>query len=79
MNVIDSFQSAYRPLHKTETCITYLLNDIIKYLDGEYPTQLLLLNLSEAFDTLDHTTMNNRLIEIGINGTASYWLVSFFN
>ena len=61
-NFIDSFQCAYRPLHSTETCITHLLNDIIKSLDSECPSQLLILDLSEAFDTLDHTIMKNRLI-----------------
>ena len=69
-NVIDSFQSAYQPLHSTEICITHLLNDIIKSLDSEWPTQLLLLDLSAAFDTLDHTIMKNRLIEICMNGMA---------
>ena len=78
-NVIDSFQSADQHLHSTETCITHLLNDIIKSLDSECNTQLLLLDLSTAFDTLDHTIMKNRLIEIGINGIALDWLVSYFS
>ena len=78
-NLIDSFQSAYRPLYSTETYSTHLLNDIIKSLDSECPTQLLLLDLSAAFDTLDHTIMKNRLIEIGINGMALDWLVSYFS
>ena len=78
-NLIDSFQSADQHLHSTETCITHLLNDIIKSLDSECPSQLLILDLSEAFDTLDHTIMKNRLIEICINGMALDWLVSYFS
>ena len=57
----------------------YSFIDIIKSLDGEYPTQLLLLDLSAAFDNLDHTIMKSRLIEIGINEMALDWLVSYFN
>ena len=78
-NLIDSFQSTYRPLHNTQTCITHLLNDIIKSLDSECPTQLLLLDLPAAFNTLDHTIMKNRLIEIGIHGMALDWIVSYFS
>ena len=77
-NLIDSYQSAYRPCHSTETLLNHLINNILVSLDAHSPTQLLILDLSAAFDTLNHNILINRLLEIGINGMALDWLISFF-
>ena len=41
------------------------------------PCYLVLLDLSSAFDTLDHTILSCRLKEIGIHGQVHNWLMSF--
>ena len=52
-NILDPQQSSFRKLHSTKTTILSLLNDLLKSLDNNLPTQLLLLDLSSAFDTIN--------------------------
>ena len=77
-NLIDPFQSAYRPNHSTEICLNHVISNILNSLDTESPIQLLLLYLSVAFDTLDYDILTNRLRDIGVDGIALSWLISFF-
>ena len=59
-------QSAFRKLHSTETTIISLLVDLLKSLDNDLPTQLLLLDLSSAFDTINLDLLIYRLQLIGL-------------
>ena len=47
-------QLAYRQHHSTETAITIVHNDIVRAIDAGEVFQLVLLDLSAAFDTVDH-------------------------
>ena len=47
-------QSAYRPLHSTETAVLSVHNDLVRAVDDCRLAQLVLLSLSAAFDTVDH-------------------------
>ena len=49
-------QSAYRKSHSTETELIKVQNDILMNMDRQQVTLLVLLNLSAAFDTMDHQT-----------------------
>ena len=52
--LLPACQSAYRKGHSTETAIAAVMNDIIRTVDrGEF-CALVLLDLSAAFDTIDH-------------------------
>ena len=57
----EKFHSAYRALHSTETALTHVSNDILLNVDNWKSTCLVLLDLSAAFDTLDHETLLNHL------------------
>ena len=46
-------------------------------LDDNYPVQMLMLDLSAAFDTLDHNIMKNRLINIGVCNSELDWFMSY--
>ncbi len=48
-------QSAYRQFHSTETSLTHLLDSIFHAADNGLATLLLALDLSAAFDTIDHS------------------------
>ena len=54
-------QSANHKFHVSETALLYVQNDILASLDAGYYTTLLLLDLSAAFDTIDHSIFNHRL------------------
>jgi len=56
-------QSAYRKNHSTETALLRVLNDILMTLDHRQHEDvvLVMLDLSAAFDTLDHDILISRL------------------
>ena len=47
-------QSAYGKCHSTESALLKVQNDILMDLDSEHVTILVLLDMSAAFDTVDH-------------------------
>ena len=54
-NLHEMFQSAYRMgRHSTETALTRIHNNILLAIDDNSCVTLVLLDLSAAFDTVDH-------------------------
>lgn len=76
----DNYQSAYRKCHSTETALLKVQTDILDALDSGSSVALIMLDLSAAFDTLDHDIMMERLQHsLGITSTALEWLKSYFS
>ena len=76
----DPLQSAYRPKHSTETALLKIKCDTDQALDRGEGTIILLLDLSAAFDTLDHNVIIERLSHcVGISGQASKWFRSYLS
>ena len=74
----EPLQSAYRKGHSTETALVKVHNDILMNLDSNRGVILILLDLSAAFDTIDHALMIQRLeSRIGIKATALEWFRSY--
>jgi Reverse transcriptase (RNA-dependent DNA polymerase)/Endonuclease-reverse transcriptase len=73
-------QSAYRRGYSTETAIVRLLNDVYSAADNGSRSLLLLLDLSAAFDCINHDTLLRRLENtFGITGNVLLWLRSYVN
>jgi hypothetical protein len=71
-------QSAYRPHHSTETALVKITNDILLAMDQGRMTALTMLDLSAAFDTIDHNILIQCLQSLyGITGTALKWVSSY--
>lgn len=68
-DLCDPFQSANRSHHSTETALLKVMNDIPHGVHGVEILLLILLDLSAAFDTIDHDNILARL-EFGIRGTV---------
>ena len=60
-NLFSLTQSAYRPKHSTETILLKIMNDLLLALDRGEASILTLLDLSAAFDTIDHNILLRRL------------------
>ena len=54
-------QSAYRSGHSTGTALLYVQNNILREIDDHKAVALVLLDLSAAFDTIDHNILLDRL------------------
>ena len=78
-NLSNPFQSAYRAGWNTETVLLRIVNDILSALDNDSISVLLLLDLSAAFDTLDHQILSRLNSVFGIQSTAPQWFHSYLS
>ena len=79
-NLLPVCQSAYRKHHSTETALLKVQSDILQSMDCGDVTLLVLIDLSAAFDTVDHKILLQRLLtEFGISGTPLKWLQSYLD
>ena len=77
-NLSELYQSAYKKHHSTETALIKVQDDILRAIDNNCCVILLLLDLSAAFDTVDHRILLDRLSErFGIIGNALEWFRSY--
>ena len=74
------YQSAYRPHHGTETALNKVVNDLRMAVDQGKLSMLVLLDLSAAFDTIDHKTLLSRLhCDFGLDGNVLNWFRSYLS
>jgi len=69
--VLPDLQSTYRAHHLTETAVLKVIGDILLALDSSNLALLSLLDLSAAFDTVDHDMKLRRLqTSYGLDGVV---------
>ena len=74
----ESFQSAYKRFHNTETALLRVQNDTLCEIDNQKCVVLLLLDMSAAFDTVDHELLLERMAKrYGVKGNALKWFRSY--
>ena len=77
-NLCEPLQSAYKKYHSCETALLRVENDILCALDDNKYVVLLMLDLSAAFDTVDHDILLYRMqSKFGITGKALDWFRSY--
>lgn len=77
-NLDEIYQSGYKKGHSVETALTKILNDIYVSKEKKRFTALCLIDLSAAFDTIDHDILFKILEnKLKIIGPALNWLKSF--
>ena len=79
-SLFDPMQSAYRANHSTETALLKVHNDIVRAIDSGKAVAVVALDLSAAFDTIDHTILLKRLEKrFGVRGSAHAWMRSYLS
>jgi len=74
----SEFQSAYQAGHSTETALLKVVNDVVTSTCDRLTTVLLSLDISAAFDTIDHNILLDRISShFVICRSALGWLQSF--
>ena len=67
----NRYQSAYRTGHSTETALLRITDNVLRAIDNKRATILVELDLSAAFDMIDHQLLIRRLeLSYGVSGTA---------
>ncbi|CAC5422780.1 unnamed protein product [Mytilus coruscus] len=77
-NLHENLQSAYRARHSTETALLRVHHDIVSALDKNSCVVLLMLDLSAAFDVIDHKILLERLnYSFGVSDSVLSWIESY--
>ena len=76
---LDPFQSAYRPHHSNETALVRIHDDTMQALDRRKGEILVLLDLTAAFDIVDHGMLLKQMKSIGICESALAWIASYLS
>ena len=77
--VIPSFQSAYRQFHSTETALCRIYNDLVLNTCAGKASVLVMLDLSAAFDTVDHQLLLNDMEGMGLIDSALRYMNSYLS
>ena len=70
-------QSGFRREHSTETALLNVIDVITSTLNTKNCSQLVMLDISSTFDTLDHKILLSRLHLLGVRDLALSWFTSY--
>ena len=77
LGIIPEEQSAYRENHSTETTNCAIMNDMIEIIRNNQCGILVMIDLSAAFDTVDHTYLLEDLKNVGIEEDCYRWYETY--
>ena len=77
LNIIPEEQSAYRENHSTETTNCAIMNDMIEITRNNECGILIMIDLSAAFDTVDHDYLLEDLKKVGIDEDCNRWYETY--
>ena len=79
-SLLNPFQSTYKPGHNTETTLLEIVNDLLLSVDNGKMSIVMFLDLSAAFDTIDHNILLSHLEYIfGMHSAALQWFFSYLS
>ena len=76
--IVPQHQSAYHEHHSCETALTKVMDEILWNTEQKKVTILVCIDLSAAFDTVDHSVLIKVLNKYyGISGSALQWFETY--
>ena len=66
-------------MHSTETSLIRTTDAILNAIDKKKTTAVVLLDMSKAFDTINHGILLNKLLDIGISASSVAWFTSYLS
>ena len=79
LDILYQFQFGFRKNYGTEIAISYLSNKISEALDNNEYSLGVFLDLSKAFDTVNHNIILYKLSHYGIRGIPLKWFTSYLH
>lgn len=76
-NILSKFQSGFRSGHSTLTALLQATERWFRNIDNGFMNGVILVDLSKAFDTVDHGILLNKLSIYGVEGTSLKWFSSY--
>lgn len=78
-NILNTFQSGFRPNHSTETALLRVTDDIRWAMECKKVTILTLFDFSKAFDCVNHRLLLLKLRAVGFSPGALSWMSSYIS
>lgn len=76
-SILSTNQSGFRSKHSTTSATMLVVNDIANALDDRKHCAALFVDLSKAFDTVDHAILLSKLSSIGVGTDACRWFYDY--
>ena len=77
--ILEASQYGFRRKHSTYMALLDLVDKISCSLDDKLYSIGVFMDLSKAFDTVDHTILLDKLQLYGVRGLACDWLKNYLN
>lgn len=78
-NILPVTQSGFRERHSTTTALLEVTDELFRARDSNKETFLILLDLSKAFDTLNHSTLCKKLSYFGLSDNAVLFFKNYLS
>ena len=78
-NLLNKFQSGFRPLHSTVTALLDITNEWFINIDNGLISAVLFLDLKKAFDTIDHSILTSKMKLYGVQPKTLSWFSGYLS
>ena len=78
-SLISVLQHAYQKNRGTVTCLFELLNEVYELIDAKFKVAIVSLDLSKAFDTINHTLLLKKLKSFNLDSDAVSYIQSYLS